>query len=80
MSDPAGVVFEAPDGWEPAPGDLRDPWRDLPQPGVASSQPDDAPPPRLLFTLEDDGRPAEPGGDSSPDSKPRKSLLGRRRF
>jgi hypothetical protein len=33
-----------------------------------------------LFTLEDDGRPAEPGGDSSPDAKPRKSLLGRRRF
>jgi len=75
-----GPEFVAPPGWEPAPGDFHDPWRDLPAMGGTPSQAEDAPPSRLLFTLEDDGRPAEPGGDSSPDAKPRKSLLGRRRI
>ena len=54
-------------GWrEPAPGDLHDPWHDLPQPGVASGQSDDAPPPGCCSPLRTTaGRP-------SPEATPRR--------
>ena len=36
VSTPSAPAPKGPNGWEPAPGDFHDPWRDLPQPGVVS--------------------------------------------
>ncbi|HEY2430454.1 MAG TPA: DivIVA domain-containing protein [Acidimicrobiales bacterium] len=75
---PAPVREEVPWARSPEPAD--DPGAQE-APDVAAVAVDDEPPARLLFTLEDENRRAAEHEHPEPpmDTKPRKTLLGRRR-